>query len=340
MQLDPSVYQKQHNWTHLYSSPLASIYDSYFMSLRDQPPLTTFAQWTATYVALSKTTAPNGNFWIQTINIIRHSKRPLCVILCTSSNTFFAMMLIFCNLTEAYSLWNKYKDSMCHDILLQIRQITGIASTLLNSVQTPHSTFKLPFNVVHQENPMCYIMHSLDEATILKKYKLIVLDEATMSCKCSLQVLDITMRDLRSNNNILGGATLLLAGDFQQILLIIPKETPADELNTSLKNSLLWLHVQLKQFTINMRSSLQTGQPKTQFWEMLAMDKLCMTTLTLLPLVTVSSFDDLCSAIYPNLTTEYIKPDWLRNRPVLAPTNAAVNTFNYKILNRRIMLII
>ncbi|CAI9742763.1 S6 kinase beta-1-like [Octopus vulgaris] len=49
---------------------------------------------------------------------------------------------------------------------------------------------------------------------------------------------------------------------------------------------------------------------------------------------TDSSPDDLCSAIYPNLTTEYIKPDWLRVRPVLAPTNAAVNTLNYDSLSQ------
>ncbi|XP_014777392.1 uncharacterized protein LOC106874250 [Octopus bimaculoides] len=36
----------------------------------------------------------------------------------------------------------------------------------------------------------------------------------------------------------------------------------------------------------------------------------------------------------PNLTTEYIKPDWLRYRTILAPTNAAVNTLNYDLLSQ------
>ncbi|XP_014788269.1 uncharacterized protein LOC106882194 [Octopus bimaculoides] len=112
---------------------------------------------------------------------------------------------------------------------------SGIATTLLDGGRTEHSTFKLLFNVAHQENLTCHVMHSSDEATILKKCKLIVWDEATMSHKCSVQALDTTMRDLRSSNNILGGATLLFARDFRQTLPIIPKGTHADELNACLK---------------------------------------------------------------------------------------------------------
>ncbi|CAI9737829.1 ATP-dependent DNA helicase pif1-like [Octopus vulgaris] len=49
---------------------------------------------------------------------------------------------------------------------------------------------------------------------------------------------------------------------------------------------------------------------------------------------TFSRPDDLSSAIYPNLTMEYIKPDSFCDRAVLAPTNAAVNTVNYDLLSQ------
>ncbi|XP_014774975.1 uncharacterized protein LOC106872477 [Octopus bimaculoides] len=152
-----------------------------------------------------------------------------------------------------------------------------------------------------------------------------------MANKCFLQALHTTTRDLRSNNSILGGVTLLLAGDFQQILPILPKGTPADKLNAHLKKSLLWLHVQSKQLTINMRSLLQTGQPTTQFLEMLL--KISKGQITsdgngYIDTTTighnVSSPNDLCSAIYLNLTVECIKPDWLHDR--------TVNTLNYGLL--------
>uniref|UniRef100_A0A0L8GZ85 ATP-dependent DNA helicase n=1 Tax=Octopus bimaculoides TaxID=37653 RepID=A0A0L8GZ85_OCTBM len=41
----------------------------------------------------------------------------------------FAIMLAFCNLTDTPSLWNKYKNSMCNDILLQTCQMIGNVDT-------------------------------------------------------------------------------------------------------------------------------------------------------------------------------------------------------------------
>lgn len=77
-----------------------------------------------------------------------------------------------------------------------------------------------------------------------------------------------------------------------------------------------------------------TGQPTSQFSEMfLKTDNgqitsdnngyICTTTIG----HTVSIPGDVCSAVYPNITT-----DWLRDRVLLAPTNAAVNTLNYDLV--------
>ncbi|XP_029657356.1 uncharacterized protein LOC115231480 [Octopus sinensis] len=57
-------------------------------------------------------------------------------------------------------------------------------------------------------------------------------------------------------------------------------------------------------------------------------------TLTLPPLAKVNTSLMICFAVYPNLITEYTKPGWLRNRVVLAPTNAAVETLNYDLLSQ------
>ncbi|XP_029634965.1 uncharacterized protein LOC115210502 [Octopus sinensis] len=90
-----------------------------------------------------------------------------------------------------------------------------------------------------------------------------------------------------------------------------------------------------------MRSLIQTGQPTTQFSEMFLKigngqitsdDNGYIDTTTIGH--TISSPVDLCSAVYLNLTMEYIKPGWLRDRAVLAPTNAAVNTLNYDLLSQ------
>lgn len=49
-----------------------------------------------------------------------------------------------------------------------------------------------------------------------------------MSHKGPLELLDATLKDLRSNNDVLGRATLLHAGNFRQILPIVLKGSAAD----------------------------------------------------------------------------------------------------------------
>ncbi|KIH54988.1 hypothetical protein ANCDUO_14862 [Ancylostoma duodenale] len=87
--------------------------------------------------------------------------------------------------------------------------------------------------------------------------KVIVWDECTMAHKRALEALDWTMQDLRGNSRLMGGAVVVLAGDFRQILPVIPRSTPADELNACLKASYLWRHVQTMTLTTNMRVHLQ-----------------------------------------------------------------------------------
>lgn len=89
-----------------------------------------------------------------------------------------------------------------------------------------------------------------------------------------------------------------------------------------------------------MRVLLQTGQHTPQFLEMLLKisngqimsdDNGYIDTTT--SGHTVSNPNNLCSAIYPNLRMEHRKSDWLYDRTVLAPTNAAVNTLNYDLFS-------
>ena len=57
-----------------------------------------------------------------------------------------------------------------------------------------------------------------------------------MAHKESLEAFDRTLWDLKSNNNLFGGALVLLAGNFRQTLPFISESTPADELNVCLKS--------------------------------------------------------------------------------------------------------
>ncbi|XP_014773163.1 uncharacterized protein LOC106871293 [Octopus bimaculoides] len=117
---------------------------------------------------------------------------------------------------------------------------SGIAATLLPSGRTAHSTFKLPLNLAASDMPSCNITKSSNQGQVLKRCHLIVWDECTMAYKEALEALDRALKDIRDCHAPMGGVTLLLSGDFRQILPVVPKGTRADEVQACLKSSTLW----------------------------------------------------------------------------------------------------
>ncbi|RCN38553.1 hypothetical protein ANCCAN_15539 [Ancylostoma caninum] len=134
---------------------------------------------------------------------------------------------------------------------------SGIAATLLHGGRTAHSALKHPLDLARSETPVCNISRGSGKAEVLKLCKVIVWDECTMAHKRALEALDRTLQDIRGNNRLMGGAVVVLAGDFRQTLPVIPRSIPADELNACLKASYLWRHVHKMTLTTNMRVHLQ-----------------------------------------------------------------------------------
>ncbi|GFQ85759.1 ATP-dependent DNA helicase [Trichonephila clavata] len=117
---------------------------------------------------------------------------------------------------------------------------SGIASNLLDGGRTAHSAFKLPPDLARSDSATCNIYKGTGQGHVLKTCKLIVWDEATMSHINAFHALDKILQDLRRSSAIMGGSTNVLAGDFQPTLPIVTRGTPADQINTCLKNSYLW----------------------------------------------------------------------------------------------------
>jgi hypothetical protein len=78
--------------------------------------------------------------------------------------------------------------------------------------RTAHSALKLPLDIARQENPTCNISKTSGRAQVLKTCKLIIWDESTMAHKNALVALDVILRDLRRNDNLMGRALVLLCG--------------------------------------------------------------------------------------------------------------------------------
>ncbi|GFT42141.1 ATP-dependent DNA helicase [Trichonephila clavipes] len=130
---------------------------------------------------------------------------------------------------------------------------SGIAETLLDGGRTAHSALKVPLNVHTNPDAMCNIKKHSSMAEVLRKCKIIIWDECTKAHKHSLEALDRTLKDIKNNTRLFGGALLLLSGDFRQTLPVIPRETYADEINACLKESYLWRSISKLCLTINMR---------------------------------------------------------------------------------------
>ncbi len=204
---------------------------------------------------------------------------------------------------------------------------SGIAATLLPGGRTAHSALKLPLNMQFIETPTCNVSKSSSMGKVLQQCKLIVWDECTMAHKKSLEALDRSLQDLRGNLRPFGNALILLAGDFRQTLPIIPRSTPADEINACLKYSTLWRQVKKLQLTTNMRVQLQ-NDPSAEIFSHHLLDigngkvPVDLTSGRIsLPqnfCKLVTSKEDLVQKVFPNIKTNYKNHDWLSERAILA----------------------
>ncbi|KAL4104072.1 hypothetical protein QTP88_019385 [Uroleucon formosanum] len=117
---------------------------------------------------------------------------------------------------------------------------SGIAATLLEGGRMAHSAFKLPLDLINIETPMCNIPKQSNIAKVLCNCKFINWDENTMAHKRGIEALDRSLKDIRNNNGVMGGVTVLLTGDFRQTLPVILRGSRADEVKACTKASYLW----------------------------------------------------------------------------------------------------
>ncbi|XP_044592065.1 uncharacterized protein LOC123270186 [Cotesia glomerata] len=266
--------------------------------------------------------------------------------------TLFTIIVSTCFPSNPNDLWLKYKDDMSKDILHQVVSngtggiyfldapggtgktflislllatirsqnevalalaSSGIAATLLEGGRTAHSALKLPLNMQINETPACNIVKNSAMAKILQVCKLIVWDECTMAHKRSLEALDRTLKDLR-DNNIFGGAMILLSGDFRQTFPVIPRSTAADELVTD------------QSADVFSKQLLDIGDGKV------AVDP--STGLITFPndfCLLTESKEELIQRVFPDVAQQFKNHNWLSERAILAAKNKDVDDLNATI---------
>ena len=235
---------------------------------------------------------------------------------------------------------------------------SGIASLLLPNGRTAHSRFKIPLSI--DESSTCAIKKNTHLSHLLQKTSLIVWDEAPMINRCCFEALDRSMRDVLSegenyNNDLpFGGKTILLGGDFRQILPVIPDGTKEQIINASLTSSSLWPKFTVLTLTENMRLSTDglTSEEKaeiTEFSEWIlnvgngeisnlpSLDESDASFITipsdLLLENSCEPISTIVSTIYPNICDIQVDPGYFRERAIVTTKNTTVAEINDFVLD-------
>ncbi|KAJ6951656.1 hypothetical protein NC653_040948 [Populus alba x Populus x berolinensis] len=211
---------------------------------------------------------------------------------------------------------NIYDYVRSEGLIVLVVASSGIASLLLPGGRTAHSRFKIPLEV--NESSTCEIKHNTHLSRLLEMTSLIVWDEAPMNNRYCFEALDKSLRDVLKLNNPFGGKSVLLGGDFRQILLVIPGGTKEEIINASFTTSLLWSAFALicdlavsddhDASFIKIPSELQVQ-------------------------VTDSPIAAIVSAIYPDIEKAHLDPFYFKDRAIVTPKNLTVSEINNFILD-------
>ena len=106
---------------------------------------------------------------------------------------------------------------------------------------------------------MCSIRKNGPLGKVLQDICLIIWNQSTMIHRTHVDALDMSLRDIGSCNKIIGGITVMLAGDFRRTLPVIVRGTRADIVKSCLKTSPIWKFVHTLKLSTNMREHLGGG---------------------------------------------------------------------------------
>ena len=133
----------------------------------------------------------------------------------------------------------------------------------------------------------------------------------------------------------------LLTGDFRQILPVVPGGTKGNELDASVKSSVLWDKVNTLKLTKNMRVHL-SGDPEAEDFAKTLLEigngELGRDTEGIVgfpPNVAVKDLNELIEATFPNLLDNYENEEYLAERGILAPKLIDVEEIN-KVLIKKV----
>ncbi|XP_075633419.1 uncharacterized protein LOC142605877 [Castanea sativa] len=193
---------------------------------------------------------------------------------------------------------------------------SGIAALLLPGGRTAHSRFQIPIIVIGSST--CGIKQAVDHSL--------------------RDILRFTGSD--SANKPFGGKTVVLGGDFRQILPVVAKGRREQIVEASINKSSLWNNCRVFILTKNMRLTQNPGDiAAREFSEWILkvgdgeLNNSESEALIEIPhdlLIQPGShpFNDIMNATYPDFHTKFNDSKYLEEREILAPRNEVVEDIN------------
>lgn len=132
---------------------------------------------------------------------------------------------------------------------------TGIAADLLKDGRTVHSGMKLP--VPLSETSTSKLRPNTSEAKRIIEASLILIDEVSMMSKYALKAIDEVLKRLCNCDDLFGGKTIILGGDFRQTANVVLRGSAIDIIEASIQSSLLWSQCKILSLSVNMRAQNQ-----------------------------------------------------------------------------------
>jgi len=218
---------------------------------------------------------------------------------------------------------------------------SGIAAILLKGGRTAHSRFGIPLIV--DSTSVSSVKKRTQAAKMLTEASVIVWDEAPMSSKHSVSVVDRLFQELIGTTDQhdlpFGGIMVVFAGDFRQVLPVIPRAGRAQIVASTILRLPWWRSVKTLHLTINERirsNTVHTDTSATEFAEFLLqigegkvppVETANMDTIYLPPDLVFkhNSIEKFVEHTYPNIRSH--APEF-NGRAILTPTNTHVDALN------------
>ncbi|KAK4515822.1 uncharacterized protein ATC70_010779 [Mucor velutinosus] len=229
---------------------------------------------------------------------------------------------------------------------------TGTAALLLKGGRTAHTTFKIPIDT--SSTTMCDFTPSSEIAQFIKRARLIIWDECSMIRKDLIETVDRTFKDVVKNSLPFGSRLIVFAGDFCQVLPIVPGASRSGIVSQCINRCYFWPQVRKFKLETNMRvqqaledNNQDLANQIQQFSSyLLQIGERKVRTVTLfgdIPSDFVRIPDemyfnstnllDLLAAVFPNISNSLTIDQYFAKRVILTPKNQDVSVINNLLLD-------